>query len=160
MIRSTTPDDTDALLKLAEASQLFQADELEILDSMLGDYYAGKGMPGEFWVTDDENGPVGVAYCAPERMTEGTWNLYFIAVHPDEQRKGRGAALIQHIEHRLREQGERILLVETMGLPEFEPVRAFYRCAGYREEARIHDFYQSGQDKIVYWKSLDASKDQ
>ena len=24
----------------------------------------------------DDGGPVGVAYYAPERMTEGTWNLY------------------------------------------------------------------------------------
>ena len=157
MIRPTTPDDTNALLALAEASGLFQADELEVLAGMLGDYHAGKGMPGEFWLTDDEDGPVGVAYCAPERMTEGTWNLYLIAIHPDRQREGRGAAMLQHVERRLREQGERILLVETMGIPEFEPVRAFYRSAGYREEARIRDFYQAGQDKIVYWKSLTTS---
>lgn len=89
-------------------------------------------------------------------MAQGTWNLYLIAVHPDRQREGRGAALLQHVEDKLLAQGERVLLVETMGIPEFEYVRAFYRQSGYSEEARIRDFYQAGQDKIVYWKSIVA----
>jgi N-acetylglutamate synthase-like GNAT family acetyltransferase len=47
-----------------------------------------------FWVTDDENGAVGVAYCEPERMTDRTWNLQLIAIHPDRQGQGRGTQLL------------------------------------------------------------------
>ncbi|MEM1356016.1 MAG: GNAT family N-acetyltransferase [Planctomycetota bacterium] len=154
MIRPATPDDTSSLLKLAQATGLFEAGEMDQLREMLSAFHGGSGTPGEFWLIDDDDGAAGVAYCAPERMTQGTWNLYLIAVHPDRQREGRGAVLLEHVEDKLRTQGERVMLVETMGVPDFEYVRAFYRNAGYQEEARIRDFYDAGQDKIVYWKSL------
>ena len=154
MIRPATPDDTDSLLALAEATGLFDASEMDQLRAMLSAFHDGSGMPGEFWLIDDDGGTVGVVYCAPERMTEGTWNLYLIGVHPDRQREGRGAALLKHVEDKLRSQDERVILVETMGVSDFEYVRAFYRNAGYQEEARIRDFYRADQDKIVYWKSL------
>jgi hypothetical protein len=47
-------------------------------------------------------------------------------------------------------------LVESSGLASFERTRAFYRKNGYDEEARIHDFYQAGDDKIVYRKARAA----
>jgi hypothetical protein len=50
--------------------------------------------------------------------------------------------------------GERVLLVETSGLPEFGRTRAFYLHLGYAEEARIREFYQAGEDKIVFRKAL------
>lgn len=153
MIRPTTPDDTDALIALAGASGLFQPHELDQVAQMLAEYHAG-GDGGHHWLTDDDHGPVGVAYFAPERMTEGTWNLYLIAVHPDRQRQGRGTALLRHVEQTLARQGQRILLVETSGVAGFEHVRAFYRSAGYDEEARIRDFYKAGDDKVVFRKAL------
>ena len=151
MIRSTTPDDLTAVLAIAEAVG-FEADELKLLSDMLTDYFSGNG--DHFWLTDDDSGPVSVAYCAPERMTHGTWNLLFIAVHPEHQGHGRGTSLIRHVEQTLVERGARLLLVETIA--SFDRTRAFYRKCGYREEARIRDFYEVGADKIVYCKTLAA----
>lgn len=161
MIRPTTPEETESLLALAESSGLFEAGELGELRATLADYPGGLSMPGSFWLVDanGDGEPVGVVYGAPEPMTEGTWNLYLIAVHPDRQREGRGAALVEHVESTLRAQGERVILIETMGTAEFEYVRAFYRNAGYREEARIRDYYRDGVDKIVFLKSLAESTD-
>ncbi|GBO55018.1 histone acetyltransferase HPA2 and related acetyltransferases [Pseudanabaena sp. lw0831] len=95
-----------------------------------------------------------MAYVAPERMTEGTWNLYLIAVHPLHQRQGRGKSMLQHVEKMLTKKNERILLVETSGTDDFEYVREFYRKSGYEEEARIREFYAAGVDKIVFRKRL------
>lgn len=159
MIRPITPADTPALLALAEASGLFQPNELEQVGQMLAEYHGSGGAgDGQFWVTDDDGGPVGVAYCAPERLTEGTWNLYLIAVHPDRQRQGRGTTLLRYVEQKLTDQGERVLLVETSGLASFERTRAFYRNSGYDEEARIREFYKAGDDKIVFRKALTPQK--
>jgi len=52
----------------------------------------------EFWLTYDDNGVYAVAYCAPERMTEGTWNLLLIAVHPGRQSEGIGRCLMSQVE--------------------------------------------------------------
>ena len=87
-------------------------------------------------------------------MTDGTWNLYWIAVHPDHQRRGRGKALLDHVEHWLTEEGHRILLVETAGMDEFDYVRKFYSDQGFEKEARIRDFYEAGVDKVIFRKPL------
>ena len=158
MIRLTTPNDTTALIALAEASGLFEPNQTEEIAQMLSQHFSGETNSRDFWITDDDDGPVGVVYVAPERMTEGTWNLYLIAVHPDRQRQGRGRALLDYVEQMLAERGERVLLVETSGTEDFEYVRAFYRKSGYDEEARIREFYTAGVDKIVFRKALVASE--
>lgn len=150
MIRPTQPEDKPAILAIAGAIG-FQPDEIETLGEMLADHLKGNG---ELWFTDDDQGLVGVAYCAPERMTSGTWNLLFIAIHPDQQGQGRGTALIHQVEQTLMAQGVRLLLVETSGVPDFDPTRQFYRHCGYEEEARIREFYDAGDDKIVFRKAL------
>lgn len=154
MIRLTTPNDTTALLALAEATGLFESNQIEELTQMLNQHLGDEADSQGIWFTDYDNEPVGVAYVAPERMTDGTWNLYLIAIHPDHQKQGRGAALLRYVEQMLSERGERVLLVETSGTDDFEYVRAFYRNNGYEEEARIRDFYTDGVDKIVFRKLL------
>jgi GNAT superfamily N-acetyltransferase len=155
MIRPSTPDDTIALIAIADAIG-FQPNELEQLSEMLADYFGGDSDSDRFWLTDDDNGPIGVAYCEPERMTNRTWNLQLIAIRPDRQGQGRGATLLRYVEQTLTARGGRMLLVETSGLPEFERTRAFYRQCGYEEEARIRDFYAAGDDKVVFRKVLNA----
>jgi ribosomal protein S18 acetylase RimI-like enzyme len=154
MIRFSTLDDTTALIALAAASGLFEPSQTEDLAQMLDRHFSNENQTQDIWLTDDDNQPVGMAYIAPERMTEGTWNLYLIAVHPSRQKQGRGKALLSYVEQMLLERGERILLVETAGTDDFEYVRAFYRQNGYEEEARIREFYAAGIDKIVFRKAL------
>ncbi len=108
----------------------------------------------EFWLTYDDNGVQAVAYCAPEPMTNGTWNLLLIAVHPDRQRDGNGSLLMSHVESILKKLGIRVLLVETSSTDEFVRTRSFYEQIGYETEARIRDFYDAGDDKIVFRKVL------
>jgi GNAT superfamily N-acetyltransferase len=153
MIRPTTPDDTTALIAMADAIG-FQPNEIEELSQMLADYFGGDS--DRFWITDDDNGAVGVAYCEPERMTDRTWNLLFIAIRPDRQGQGRGAALLRYVEQMLTARGDRVLIVETSGLASFLGTRTFYAKCGYEEEGRIRDFYATGDDKVVFRKVLNA----
>jgi ribosomal protein S18 acetylase RimI-like enzyme len=158
MIRPTTPDDKATLIALADATGLFRPNELEALGEMLADYFSGNSDSDRFWIVDDDDGVVGVAYYAPEAMADGVWNLYLIAVRPDRQGQGRGTALLRYVEQMLTARGVRLLLVETSGLPSFDRTRAFYRKCGYEEEARIRDFYKAGDDKIVYRKVLASNQ--
>ncbi|MGF1568591.1 MAG: GNAT family N-acetyltransferase [Nodosilinea sp.] len=156
MIRPTTPEDTAALIALANSTGLFEPDQLKQLGEMLTDYFSNRRGREHFWLTDDDQGPVGVAYGEPEPMTDRVWNLQLIAVRPDRQGQGRGTALLHHVEQTLIARDGRMLLIETSGLPDFERTRMFYRQCGYEEEARIRDFYTTGDDKIVYRKILTA----
>jgi GNAT superfamily N-acetyltransferase len=150
------PDDTTALIAIADEIGLFQPNQLKELSEMLVDYFGGNSNSDHFWITDDDDGPVGVAYCEPEPMTNQTWNLQLIAIRPDRQGQGRGATLLRYVEQTLKVRGGRMLLVETSGLPGLERTRAFYAKCGYEEEARIRDFYAAGDDKVVFRKVLNA----
>lgn len=150
-IRKVNKDDIPSLKEIIDSSELFPSD---LLDDMMGDYFSNE-ISTDIWLTyEQDKTPIVIAYCAPERMTEGTHNLYLIAVHKDYQGQGIGAAMMAYIEQLLRDQGQRILLVETSGLPEFERTRAFYDKCNYTREAVIRDFYQAGEDKVVFWKKL------
>ena len=156
MIRPATPEDTDALIALANASGLFQPHELEEVGGMLAAHFDGELGPGHHWDVDDDDGLAGVAYYAPEPFTDGVWNLYMLVVDPGRQGSGRGAALVRHVEETVAAEGARVLLIETSGLDSFERTRTFYHKCGYDEEARIRDYYGSGDDKVVFWKSMAA----
>lgn len=156
-IRAVAPDDVVALKAVIDATGLFPSD---LLNGMLASFLDGTDQEA-IWLTAaqvDKDQPFAVAYCAPERMTSGTWNLYLIAIHPDHQGHGHGRALLAHVEIMLARRGERVLLVETSGLPAFARTRAFYARCGYDEEARIREFYQAGEDKIVFRKALSRSQ--
>jgi ribosomal protein S18 acetylase RimI-like enzyme len=154
VIRRLTPADLPAVADLIDATGLFP---FALLVDMVRPYFAqadGAAQGDEHWVVLDHGGPTAVAYWAPERMTQGTWNLLLIAVHPQQQGQGVGRTLLVHIEHSLAAAAQRVLLVETSGLPEFEPTRRFYLGNGYEQEACIRDYYDAGEDKIVFRKLL------
>lgn len=149
-IRPVTPADVPALRTVIDSSKLFPG---EMLDDMIAPFFQG-GESEAGWLTVDQNGPIAIAYYDPERMTDGTWNLYLIAVHAGYQGQGIGAALMAYVEQTLVAAGQRILLVETSDAPDFERTRNFYRKIGYIEEARIREFYAEGEGKVVFWKKL------
>lgn len=150
-IRSVKKSDLEELKIVIETSGLFPPD---LLDGMTSDYFTNSETQ-DIWLTRTNNGkPIAISYCAPERLTDGTYNLYLIAVHKDWQGKGIGGELMNTVENLLQSQGNRILLVETSGLLEFELTRKFYDKCGYNREAVIRDFYRDGEDKVVFWKKL------
>ena len=153
MMRALAAADVPAVQRVIDATDLFPSD---LLHDMVAGYLAS-ATTDEIWLAATDPDLVGVAYCAPERLTDGTWNLYLIAVHPDVQRQGHGAALVGAVERRVKEADGRVLLIETSGLGSFAGQRSFYQGLGYREEARIHDFYRVGEDKVVFWKALAAT---
>ncbi len=150
-IRPTTSFDLPSLRGVIDRTDLFPS---EMMEGMVAGYLDGSA-PNDLWLTVvAESTAAGVAYYVPERLTNGTWNLLLIAVDPVLQGQGLGRDLMIHIENDLLKRNARQLLVETSGVPEFERTRTFYRRIGYQEEARIRDFYDVGQDKVVFRKVL------
>ena len=151
-IRPIKLEDIPDLKDIIQTSGLFPA---ELLDDMTSDYFNNPGETTDIWLTLTVDGKsIGIAYCAPERLTEGTYNLYLIAIHSTQQGKGLGKQFLQYIESLLEVKGNRKLLVETSGMPEFHLTRKFYDQCNYQREAVIKDFYREGDDKIIFSKRL------
>jgi ribosomal protein S18 acetylase RimI-like enzyme len=150
VITSTTKDDIPALQIVLDRTELFPG---HMLPEMLATALAGE--TEAFWLTCHIDGsPVGFCYTVPEKLTDGTWNMLALAVHPDLQGSGLGTALVQAAEQRLRSLGQRILLVDTSSSDAFTLTRKFYARNGYEEEARIRDFWSAGDHKVIFRKAL------
>ncbi|NWG12082.1 MAG: GNAT family N-acetyltransferase [Acidobacteria bacterium] len=106
-------------------------------------------------VAEKPDGAVGAYACwGPTPLTTGTYDLYWIATDPCLQGQGLGQALVGEIERRVRAAGGRLILVETSSKDSYAATIDFYRRLGYREEARIRDFYDVGDDRLVFAKRL------
>ena len=92
---------------------------------------------------------LGYACAGPTPATEGTFDLYWLAVDREAQGQGLGRMLVREVERQLRERGARLLLVETSSRPDYQSTRAFYDRCGYVEAARIKDFYAPADDRIM-----------
>jgi len=147
-IRFSISSDLTAAKGIIDGVELFPS---ELLDDMFC-ASSDDAEQTEFWLTFDDGSPVAIAYCAPEPMADGTWNLLLIAVHPDRQSEGIGAQIMSYVEAKLTAEGVRVLLVETSGTDNFIRTRNFYAQLGYSEEARIREYYGVGDDKIVFHK--------
>ena len=87
-------------------------------------------------------------------MTTSTYDLYWIAAHPEYHGKGVGRALIQHCEATIHSFGGKLIIVETSSLPKYRNTRKFYLRNEYIEVARVKDYYSPGDDLMVYTKHL------
>jgi ribosomal protein S18 acetylase RimI-like enzyme len=103
---------------------------------------------------DDTGTLTGYACYGPTPGTDRTFDLYWIAVHPVAQRVGEGTRLLEEVERRLRTRGARLLVVETSSRDAYAPTRRFYAARGYREAARIGDFYAPADHRVIYTKRL------
>jgi len=133
-------DEIDVALQLFDATVRDQVDA-GADDAHVPDY--------EFTGAFDGERLLGYACAGPTPATDGTFDLYWLAVDAASQGKGIGTALVREVERELHERGARMLLVETSSRPDYSDTRAFYARCGYSEAARIKDFYAPADDRIM-----------
>lgn len=97
---------------------------------------------------------VGYVCYGPTPMTDGTFDLYWIASDPNVRGQGVGAALVSAMEGDIRRRKGRIIRVETSALEAYGPTRGFYAAMQYKEESRFRDFYKPGEDLIILAKRM------
>ena len=159
MLRFVEKPDLVHVVGLAVSSGLFPEAESDGVRTLMTDFFARTRQQGHGCLldVDDDGAAVGVAYYQPTPGTDCTWTLLMIAVRRDRQGQGRGGALLGRVEDELRNRQQRLLLVETSGVPGFALTRAFYDQAGYTAEARVRDYYGPGDDMVLYRKDLLAA---
>lgn len=105
-------------------------------------------------VAAEQDELLGYICYGPTPMTEGTWDLYWIATDPAARGKGAGRALVRFMEADLEGRGGRRIRVETSATEEYGPTRGFYEAMRYVEEARFRDFYKVGDDLVILSKKI------
>jgi ribosomal protein S18 acetylase RimI-like enzyme len=126
-VRVAHHSDIPAIAAVINGIGLFTPEEAEAFSSSLLGHFEG-APEGRFWLVT-QNG-MGAAYLSPE-PSPCVWNLLFLGVLPGARRGGLARALIGEVERRLRENGARMLLIDTSTEPPMEAARALYVALGY-----------------------------
>ena len=156
MIVTATEADGPQIQSITARAGVFNEEEIDSVCVMWSEYLAmGPERSGYHFIVYREGEQVlGFAIYGYRDLTDGVYDLYWIAVDPDARRKSVGRALIAACEDAVREAGGRMLIAETSGTPHYEPTRRFYVGVGYENEATIKDFYASGDDLKIFVKRI------
>lgn len=155
-IRPIKKEDRRILFSILSESKVFTEEEIdvamEIIDTVLNnrdqkDYII-------YCIVDYQDQPIGYICYGPTPMTKGTFDLYWIVVNPKWQNKGIGSRLLNFLEEYVKRQGGRMILADTSSIPEYEKTHKFYTSNGFKEVARIFDYYYPGNDRITFCKKI------
>ena len=147
--------DRDAIARILVAAGAFREEEiaigLELVDESL---HPGPSTDYQWWLAERDGRIVGFACFGPVPLTEGTFDLYWIAILPEMRGTGIADRLDEAVTDSVRKVGGRLLLAETSSTPPYEAARRFYRRRGYDVVERIADFYRVGDDRLTFGKRL------
>ena len=155
-IRPILPGDREAVRALIEGTGAFKPHEVEVamelVDAALSrpdrkDYHP-------FVLVEEDGTVVSYACFGKNEMTAATFDMYWLATRADRMGKGYGRRIVSFVEEEVRRQGGRLLVIETSSKESYGDTRAFYEKIGCTLAAQLPDYYDQGDDKLIYLKPL------
>ena len=154
-MRPMTSRDKPAIMQILRATPEFKPDEVVVAEEILDSYLSDPSGSGYHVLVAEVGSSVAGYICyGSTPLTEGTWDMYWLAVAANEQRRGIGRALLALAEGKIKEAQGRLAIIETSSKPEYEKTRRFHYSQGYQVVGRISDFYAPGDDKLIFQKRL------
>lgn len=148
-------EDRVRIREIVEATGVFNPAEIEMAVELADSRLAqGPASGYHFVFADRREATIGYSCYGPISGTVGSFDLYWIAVHPDAQGKGWGRDILKETERRIRGLGGTRIYIDTSNRPHYAETRAFYEAGGYRLAALLDDFYAKGDAKTIYCKVL------
>jgi ribosomal protein S18 acetylase RimI-like enzyme len=153
-IRPLTSRDRPAVSEIVTLVGNFNQAEIDCALELIDIYLRDVGQRDYRVVVAEDSEPSVQSYACwgPTPLARGTYDLYWIATHPKAQGKGFGRALMAFVETNVQNEAGRLLVVETSSKESYESTAGFYRSLGYQETSRIRDFYDMGDDKLIFVK--------
>lgn len=111
----------------------------------------------QWFLADQDEKLLGFACFGPVPMTEGTFDLYWIAVDLTARGSGVAKMLDDAVAAKAREQNGRWVLAETSSTEPYAAARKFYARQGYTLVERIPDFYCNGDARWTFGKRIDRT---
>jgi acetoin utilization deacetylase AcuC-like enzyme/GNAT superfamily N-acetyltransferase len=151
-------EDVGRVRSLVAGTGFFNAAEAEVAADLVTERLT-KGIRSGYHFVLAERGATLVAYACYGLIegTQGSFDLYWIAVAPEEQGKGLGAQVYARAEAAMRKAGAKHVYADTSSSDRYAGTRGFYQRMGFREEARLPDFYAPDDGKVIYVKALPLS---
>jgi ribosomal protein S18 acetylase RimI-like enzyme len=156
MISVPLQSDGDQICEITSRTGMFNAEEVECV-ATIWEQYLVLGIQASgytFFVEKEGLRVLGYVCVGPRSLTDRVYDLYWIAVDPQVQRAGVGRRLLEKAEQTVREQGGRILVIETSGTQKYAGTRDFYISCGYLHEATLRDLYADGDDLCIYTRRM------
>jgi ribosomal protein S18 acetylase RimI-like enzyme len=152
-IRPMASKDKSSIMHILQNTPEFTPAEVVLADQVISDYLFNPAESGYFILVAEVAAAIAGYICyGPAPITEGTWDIYWIAVDRSTQGRGIGKQLMGKAEARIKKAKGRLILVETSSKPGYEKTNLFYQGVGYKEACRIREFYAIGDDQITYEK--------
>jgi ribosomal protein S18 acetylase RimI-like enzyme len=157
LLRDLCSEDRPAIERILRGVGVFRAEEvaigLELVDETL---HPGPSTDYNWFIAEESGRVVGFACYGAVPLTEGTYDLYWIAIDPACQGSTVATRLDLAVTEAVLNLGGRWLLAETSSTAEYGRAHRFYERQGYRLLARIADFYRPGDDRLTFGKRLDG----
>ncbi len=154
-LRPMRTNDVEEMVRITSATGFFYPQEVEVAREVLleaAEDGEASGYHVQVAVLDER--AVGYVCFGPTPLTKGTWDIYWIAVDPQQQGQGIGNRLMSLAEEEIRSKDGRLVLVETSSRDLYVPTRGFYKRMGYQEVSYIPDFYDIGDGRVTFAKVL------
>ncbi|MFQ5408658.1 MAG: GNAT family N-acetyltransferase [Anaerolineales bacterium] len=151
--------DRRAIERITRATGAFEGDELAAPAELFDEYWENPDDPDGYRFLSCRAGgkTVGFACFGKADFTAGTYDLYWIAVHPEHFGSGAARALFASTIEAVCSEGGRLLMIWTSSRPDYARARRFYESVGCALEATIADFYRPGEAACIYSYRIDAS---
>jgi ribosomal protein S18 acetylase RimI-like enzyme len=146
------PEDRTAIGEIARRAAVFTEEEIaSVLE--LFDAHVQSADSGYEWFSARIPGRVTGFVCyGPTPLAQGAYDLYWICTDREYQGRGVGRALFAAMEADIRKRKGRLLMIWTSGGGQYLPASNFYQQMGCGLSARIRDYYQPGEDLVVFVK--------
>lgn len=155
-IRSTpVQEDIRSVREIVESTGFFSAAETGIAVELVEERLVrGKSSGYEFLFACENGKPVAYSCYGLIPCTVKSFDLYWIVTHDNFRRTGIGSYLLQLTEQEIAAVGGDRIYAETSSREQYSSTRRFYERNNYRCIACFEDFYDDGDDKVVYFKYL------
>jgi ribosomal protein S18 acetylase RimI-like enzyme len=148
-------EDEEIIRRLCASSGFFSSEEIDIAVSLLHERLE-KGESSGYHFLFLQYGDEVLAYASfgPVAGTEGTWDLYWMAVEEQYRGHGWGEQLHDEVGRRILAAGGRRVYIWTSSRDQYLPTRRFYERLDYIKEATLRNYYREGEHLVIYGKSL------